>query len=195
MFLLLSSFLRRKPSCQRGWVVPGLTATGQSRDLDVINLSSKLRELHVLPPTCTLPAATGWSVISVMGCFKKKKLDNGLWKTSVSFVAREFCWASIPHKHLSLVHTYPFLFAKCQSLVDYSYVAEFRSVVGVFLILVWAENTRGSLCTGTLQVKSLDFQLKGHLIENPHATQVPPHKPSKASVKWLQLTVGHWRQA
>lgn len=127
--------------------------------------------------------------------FQKKKLDNGLWKTSVSFVAREFCWASIPHKHLSLVHTYPFLFAKCQSLVDYSYVAEFRSVVGVFLILVWAENTRGSLCTGTLQVKSLDFQLKGHLIENPHATQVPPHKPSKASVKWLQLTVGHWRQA
>lgn len=67
--IIIVVFSHKETELQKGWIVPGLKATGQSLDSNVINLTSELRELHVLAHTCFLPLVTDWSVISAMSCF------------------------------------------------------------------------------------------------------------------------------
>lgn len=119
-----------------------------------------------------------------------KILDNGLWEAGVT-LARVFCWAKIPRKHLSLPSAYPLLFPKRHSLIGWSCVIEFVRVASVLLILVWAETARAFCAQRHCQWTA---QLQSHFIESPQAIQVPPQRPSRASVKWLQLAACHWCQ-
>lgn len=110
----------------------------------------------------------------------------------MTFLARVFRWTEIPRQHLSLPPAYPLLPSKCHTLVDWSCVAELVRVASIPLILAWAENTRAFCALGDCKGKG---QLKIHFVENPQAIQVPPQRPSRASVKWLGLAVCPWCQA
>ena len=124
--------------------------------------------------------------------FGSKIWDKSLWKAPCDFLATVFCLAKIPRQHLSLSPVYPLLLSKCHTLVDWSCVAKLVRVASVLLILPWAENTRAFCALGDCKGRG---HLKSHFMENPQAIQVPPQRPSRASMKWLQLAVCPWCRA